>query len=150
SLLRTRGLIRVSIGVPAGDFTVTANDNQYGCTSTSTISQYRRPLPSTNLRFLSAVMWDGRESGGPQGRIVPPDENDKRIADLLNQAFDATSGHAQGAGIHPNATEKQQIVAFEMGLTTAQSTMQGGGRLDAQGANGGPEALATQPFFISI
>jgi cytochrome c peroxidase len=24
------------------------------------LALFRRPLPSTNLRFLSAVMWDGR------------------------------------------------------------------------------------------
>jgi len=59
SLLRTRGLIRVAIDLPANaNYVVTGAVNPYGCDSTSTISMYRRPLPSTNLRFLSAVMSD--------------------------------------------------------------------------------------------
>ena len=48
SLLRTRGLIRVGITVPStADFDIERVDNQYGCDETSTISMYRRPLPST-------------------------------------------------------------------------------------------------------
>src|SRR5262245_24462450 len=58
SLLRTRGLIRVAIDVPAdAEFDITKVKNPYGCSDTSTISMYRRPLPSTNLRALSTVMW---------------------------------------------------------------------------------------------
>src|SRR5258706_9540284 len=37
-----------------------------------------------------------------------------------------------------------------MALFTAQSVGNGTGRLDTQGATGGPKALVTQPFFISI
>ena len=63
SLLLTRGLIRIFLAVPAGaDYAVTAVSNPYGCGETNVISQYRRPLPDTNLRFLSTVMFDGRES----------------------------------------------------------------------------------------
>src|SRR6266568_9392475 len=62
SLLRTRGLIRVAIGVPANaDYQVVSVSNPYGCNESDVISQYRRPLPATNLRFLSTVMLDGRE-----------------------------------------------------------------------------------------
>src|SRR5690348_7107387 len=46
SLLRTRGLIRVAIGVPAArDFEVISVVNPYGCSDTNVISMYRRPLP---------------------------------------------------------------------------------------------------------
>src|SRR5207249_4358279 len=63
SLLRTRGLIRVAISAPpGGEFTVDSVSNPYGCNETAVLSMYRRPPPATNLRFLSAVMWDGRES----------------------------------------------------------------------------------------
>jgi len=44
--------------------------NPYGCNETDTISVYRRPLPATNLRFLSAVMWDGRESTLPSTQPI--------------------------------------------------------------------------------
>src|SRR5713226_8127945 len=63
SLLLSKGLIRIEINVPTNaEFTVLNSVNPYGCTSTTAISAYRRPLPSTNLPFLSTVMWDGRET----------------------------------------------------------------------------------------
>ena len=66
SLLLSRGLIRIALPVPAGaEFTVQNVSNPYGCSDTSTLSMYRRPLPATNLKFLSTVMWDGRESTPP-------------------------------------------------------------------------------------
>ncbi len=73
------------------------------------------------------------------------------VADLKHQSVDATVGHAQGDGTRPTpdgaATE---IVNFEMALSTAQAIGNHIGPLDAQGANGGPRPLVTQPFFISI
>src|SRR5262252_10128990 len=49
-LLRTRGLIRIAIGVlPTADYQVMSVNNPYGCNETNVISMYRRPLPSTNL-----------------------------------------------------------------------------------------------------
>src|SRR5579859_7917603 len=63
SLLLSRGLIRISLPVPANaQFTVAGVQNPYGCSDTATLSMYRRPLQSTNLKFLSTVMFDGRES----------------------------------------------------------------------------------------
>src|ERR1700704_5051867 len=63
SLLRTHGLIRIFIAIPAtADYRVVSVYNQYGCNESDVVSMYRRPLPTTNLRFLSAVMFDGRES----------------------------------------------------------------------------------------
>ncbi len=153
SLLRTRGLIRVAIGVPANaNFAVTNVSNPYGCSETSTVSQYRRPLPSTNLKFLSAVMWDGRESAAATGttKITYGNYPSSLLADLAHQSVDATNGHAQGNGAHPTAAEQQAIVNFEMGLFTAQTKNFAAGPTDVQGATGGPLALTTQPFFISI
>src|SRR5580700_10763306 len=50
SLLRTRGLIRIALAVPStANYQVTSVSNPYGCNETGTISQYRRPLPTTNL-----------------------------------------------------------------------------------------------------
>src|SRR5262249_40324384 len=66
SLLMNRGLIRVALPVPANaEFEVLNVQNQYGCDDKDILSMYRRPLPTTNLRFLSTVMWDGRESTAP-------------------------------------------------------------------------------------
>jgi cytochrome c peroxidase len=150
SLVRTRGLIRIGLDVPANaDFVVTDVDNQYGCDSTSNVSTYRRPLPSTNLRFLSAIMWDGRESAGAR-KITFDNYSEQLIANLLTQSLDATNGHAEGAGLHPTTGQKKQIVDFEMGLFTAQATGTHTGWLNGNGATGGPGTLVTQPFFISI
>ena len=67
SLLLSKGLIRVELPVPANaEFTIVGVDDPYGCGALFTeASMYRRPLPSTNLPFLSTVMWDGRESTPP-------------------------------------------------------------------------------------
>jgi cytochrome c peroxidase len=156
SLLRTRGLIRVAINVPANaDYQVVGVNNPYGCNESDVISQYRRPLPATNLRFLSTVMFDGRESSPLTGTqkitYVPSPHNlDNLLSDLAHQSLDATNGHAQGDGSRPTPAEQQEIVNFEMALSTAQIIDTNGGRLDVRGATGGPVRLTAQPFFISI
>src|SRR5713226_5224500 len=156
SLLRMRGLIRIFIAVPANaDYRVVGVNNPYGCNESDVISMYRRPLPSTNLRFLSTVMFDGRESSPLMGTqkityVLPPHNLDNLLFDLAHQSVDATINHAQGDGTRPTPAEQQQIVNFEMALFTAQTIGSYAGRLDAHGANGGPVPLSSQPFFISI
>ncbi|HTA42138.1 MAG TPA: hypothetical protein VK789_06815 [Bryobacteraceae bacterium] len=150
-LLIERGLLRIGIAVPAGaQFTVVGVNNPYGCNETSTISTYRRPLPATNLRFLSAVMWDGRESTPPSTQKITFATNPADlVADLGHQANDATTGHAQATGPLTTA-QMNEIVNFEMGLYTAQAIDFGAGSLSANGANAGPVTLSTQQFFIGI
>ena len=140
SLLLSKGLIRVELPVPANaDFTIVNVDDPYGCGAPFTeASMYRRPLPSTNLPFLSTVMWDGRET--VTGQSIR--------ADLLTQASDATTGHAQGAP--PAAAQLEQIVDFELSLFTAQTNSHGAGSLTARRARGGPAFLSRQPFCIGI
>lgn len=153
SLLRTRGVIRIAIAVPANaNYKVVNVNNPYGCSETDVISMYRRPLPSTNLRFLSSVMFDGRESSPATGttKILYSNYPASLQADLAHQSVDATNTHAQGDGTHPTAAEQQEIVNFEMGLSTAQAFDRRAGLLNALGANGGPKNLLQQPFFISV
>jgi cytochrome c peroxidase len=97
------------------------------------MSMYRRPLPSTNLGFLTAIMWDGREPS------------------LASQSVDATLGHAQAAAA-PTGDQQTQIVAFENGIFTAQASDHKARELDADGASGGPVALSTElaKFFVGI
>src|SRR5262249_56274253 len=152
-LVGTRGLIRIAIAVPANaDYDVVGVDNPYGCGETDVISMYRRPLPSTNLRFLSAVMFDGRESTPVTGtaKILYENYPASLLSDLAHQSVSATTGHAQGDGTRPTVAEQQEIVDFETGLFTAQAIDRRIGRLDTRRADGGPEALVAQPFFISI
>jgi cytochrome c peroxidase len=141
SLLLKRGLIRIGIDVPTGaEFVIESVDDPYQCGAPLTqASMYRRPLPSTNLKFLSAVMWDGRESS-PTTTI---------LQDLAKQADAATMGHAE-ASLHLTPAQAQQIVAFETGLFTAQRRDKLAGSLTAAGALGGPVNLSQQLFFIGI
>ena len=151
SLLLSRGLIRVTVAVPPNaEFMVQSADNPYGCSETSTLSVYRRPLPATNLNALSTVMWDGRESSSQTGTTPINSSNypQSLLANLAHQAMDATTGHAQGAV--PTAAQIQDIVDFETSLRTAQSLDLGAGALNRDGAKGGSESLAAQPFFIGI
>ncbi|MEO6748141.1 MAG: hypothetical protein ABI294_00965, partial [Casimicrobiaceae bacterium] len=101
--------------------------------TTGIVSVYRRPLPSTNLGFLTTVMWDGREPT------------------LTQQSIDATLTHAQGNAA-PTAAQQQQIVGFESGVFTAQIFDDRAQNLTAAGANGGPDALASllSGFFVGI
>ncbi len=155
SLLLRKGLIRIVLPVPeTAEFDVLSVANQYGCNDPAMLSMYRRPLPATNLRFQSAVMWDGRESSPQTGtqKITFATNPGDLLADLAHQALSATNIHAQAAT--PLASDQQQaIVALEMGLATAQAFDYHAGFLDANGATGGPVALSaqTQPaFFIGI
>ena len=152
SLLTSRGLIRMAIAAPsAAEFIVTSVANPYGCDEISTLSMYRRPLPATNLKFLSTVMWDGRESSVQTGtqKITYATNPADLLADLAHQAVDATNGHAQ-ASTAPTAQQVQDIVNFETSMFTAQAIDYRAGALNGNGASGGPLALASQQFFVGI
>jgi cytochrome c peroxidase len=155
SLLMSKGVIRVALPVdPSAEFNVVSVINPYGCDDPATLSMYRRPLPSTNLRFLSTVMWDGRESSTQTGtqRITFATNPGDLIADLAHQSLDATNGHAQGSA--PLIPQQQDaIVKFEVALSTAQAIDYRAGALNSRGAIGGPMALASQTvpaFYIGI
>jgi hypothetical protein len=154
-LLLDRALLRIALAVPdTAEFNVISVVNPYGCGDPATLSVYRRPLPAANLRFLSAVMWDGRESSSQTGtqKITYETNPSDLIADLAHQALDATNGHAQASS--PLTPEQQQaIVNFEMSLTAAQAIDDRAGPLDLGGAAGGPEVLATitrPAFYIGV
>jgi hypothetical protein len=130
-MLLSKGLIRVGIGIPANaEFTLVAVDDPYHFASASQLSLFRRPLPSTNLGFLSTIMWDGRE------------------ASLGSQATDATLGHAQATGTVQS--QMDSIVDFESSIFTAQIDGGKAGRLDLSGGHGGPWTLSDTTFYIGI
>ena len=156
SLLTRRGLIRISLPVPQdAQFEVVSVSNPYGCDDMANLSMYRRPLPAANLRFLSTVMFDGRESSPQTGTqkitYVPAPHNlDSLLFDLAHQSVDATLGHAQAVPPGPTQEQQQDIVNFEMALSVAQAFDFRAGYLNGDGAMGGPVPLSTQPFFIGI
>jgi len=153
SLLVNNGLIRVGLTLTSNlQYTITAVQDPYGCALTTNdqgqliVSVYRRPLASTNLGFLSTLMFDGRETIQPL--------NDEQTftanlnADLTQQAIDATLGHAQ-ASQPPTQTHLTQIVGFELALNSAQLSDFLAGSLSKQ-AQGGPKFLSTQPYYPGI
>jgi hypothetical protein len=151
-LLIAKGLIRIGLPIPMPmppalplQFEVTKVDDPYHCTTLTSptagmLSMYRRSLPSTNLGFLSAIMFDGREPS------------------LQSQAMDATLTHAQGNPPGPTMDQVNQIVAFETGIAsktgifTAQVFDNEAHSLHARNATGGPRALFAElsKFFIGI
>ncbi|HEU4770907.1 MAG TPA: hypothetical protein VFS68_02010, partial [Candidatus Udaeobacter sp.] len=140
SMLLTKGLIRVGIGIlNNAEFELVGVDDPYQFASATELSLFRRPLPSTNLKFLSTVMWDGRETFADQTIHF----------DLSHQANGATQGHAQSSNPLTNA-QQESIVNFETGLFTAQLHDDNAKTLSAAGANGGPKSLSSQNFYIGI
>ena len=139
SLLLAKGLIRIAHDVPAGaEFGIVGVDDPYRCGAPLTsASMYRRPLPTANLKFLSAVMWDGRQS--KPGLIRDG---------LLSQAADAVTSHAQGTP--PTPAQVHAIVDFELGLFSTQIIDRAAGSLADGIARSGPGALAREPFCLGI
>src|SRR5262249_43263237 len=92
-LLLQRGRIRVGIGMQnVTEFDLVAVDDPYHYASANELSLFRRPLPSMNLRFLSTVMFDGRET------FKDPTQPSGFVTihfDLSDQSNAATLGHAQ-------------------------------------------------------
>ena len=140
SLLLSKGLIRIALEVPAGaEFEITAVDDPYRCGAPLTVAaMYRRPLPSANLKFLSAVMWDARASQPGQD-----------IRDgLIHQVVDAVTSHAQGT--KPMPAQVQSIVDFELGLFATQVADISAGSLTTGAARSGPGRLARELFCLGI
>jgi cytochrome c peroxidase len=177
SLLRTKGLIRIGLNLPASrDFDVRIVLDPYqgtganppvnttvGATATTMLSFYRRPLLSANTRFISAVMWDGREATvNPVPNNLtepafpgnnPPEPWPGRQAfepdapvfiNMLTQSNNATLGHAEGQQVLSTAT-RDSIVRFQMNLVVAQERDNVAGTL-----LGGPQGLRSQATFFGI
>ena len=153
-MLLDKGLIRVGIGIPANaEFELAQVDDPYGFASAAELSLFRRPLASTNLRFLSTVMWDGRETfrdpASPDCIFNTMTCFAPLHVDLATQSSDATVGHAQ-AQTPLTPAQRNAIVDFELGLFTAQERDDDAGRLDAQGARGGPSFLSAVASYFGI
>jgi hypothetical protein len=156
SMLLTKGVIRIGIGIPANaEFALASVGDPYGHASAAELSLFRRPLPATNLGFLTTVMWDGRElvsgtiPGGP-GPIGSSNFTQALNFDLAHQSNSATLGHAQAVAPGLTADQENAIVAFEKSLFTAQVFDNSAHQLTAAGANGGPTALSQQGFYFGI
>jgi hypothetical protein len=145
SMLLTKGLIRVGLPIPAtAEFDLVAVQDPYGYAGQNAnrneLSLFRRPLPTTNLAFLSTVMWDGRET-------IEKGSASAIHFDLAHQSNTATEGHAERPTPIDAAT-RELIVAYQLGLFTAQVFDRGAGTLFAGGGRGGPRALSGRTFVF--
>ncbi|MBV8466689.1 MAG: cytochrome C, partial [Burkholderiales bacterium] len=102
SMLLNRGVIRIGLPMQANaEFDLAAVDDPYGYASARELSMFRRPLPTTNVKFLAAVMWDGRETALQQDTdrctVVAGIKQcfAPRDSDLMHQANSAIHAHAQ-------------------------------------------------------
>jgi hypothetical protein len=156
SLLLDYGLIRIERPWPVAgtdmkldvlrDPTL-CNSGRYG-PAAGKISVYRRPRPVANMKYLLAM---GFAYDPKQGMPLPLDPEtgkpvsgnlmaDARALTLKAQMLDAGATHLRMAKELTQA-EIDRIVDFEMRVYTAQ--LRGPhGRLDADGARGGPRTLA--------
>lgn len=140
TMIRTKGLIRVALKVPsAAEFSIEKVQDPYSYATAQEISAFRRPLPATNVRFLSTMMWDGRElisAKTVQGA-------------LRSQVRDAVLGHME-ASAPPSEETITEIVDFETSLYTTQVFDNAAGSLDTGLIRGSPEVLQQTPFFPGI
>lgn len=155
SMLLEKGLIRIGLPIPAtAEFDLIWVDDPYHFATKKELSLFRRPLPATNLRFLTGVMWDGRESSAPLGTFPILSDATRAqnaaalFADLKHQANDATTGHAQGQPL--TDAQSTAIASFELNLATAQIFDRSAGWLTDDGGQGGPGRLARQKFYVTI
>src|SRR3569623_631841 len=133
-------------------WTLTPAGEPYGYANANELALFRRPPPAANLSFVTAVMWDGRETyADPNSGICIIGTGNCYAApeiNFANQALHAVTGHAQfSAGL--TASEQAAIVLFEKGLFSAQLSDKAAGSLNGAGA-GGPAALASAPFYFGI
>ncbi len=156
TMLLNKGLIRVGLPIPnSAEFTLIQVSDPYGFASAKELSLFRRPLPTTNLKFNSTVMWDAREtltdakSSTCIFRAKPATCFATLNVDLLHQANNAVRGHAE-ATQDLSIADQQAIVDFENSLFTAQITSNAAGSLLLDGAGGGPVALSNNNFYFGI
>lgn len=122
----------------------------YGLNSESpSISVFRRPRQSANLKFITAVGFPFEPKDGlPLPRDPKTGEHmsgnimaDRRVWTLAEQAKDALKTHLEYVG-EPTEELLNKIVAFEQQIYAAQRFDKAGNDLAVEGLKGGPVHLA--------
>ena len=168
SLLLERGLFRIARPWPprddAGkpikpDFDIAVVRDPTGCnlsprwglgSKTPTVSVFRRPRPVANFKYILAM---GFAIDPKAGLPLPLDpETGKPVSHNLmadGRALSLAAQMREAAGTHLQMLRSlgpediARIVDFESRIYAAQQSDSRGGALDADGAGGGPQTLAT-------
>jgi hypothetical protein len=114
------------------DYEVIAANDPFGVGTTSSLWFFRRPLPTANFRSQT-VMWDGANTVATGLRDG-----------LIRQARGNVTGAQQGAPASDAIIF--EIADYEGAMAHAQLIVPSVGRLDSEGAHGGPEAASAQPL----
>ena len=132
SMLLSRGVFRRGGALRAErEWDLIAVEDPHGYANLNRLVHWRRSMPTINFALGNAtVNWDG-------GNSVGSDQH----AGLVNQATRNVTGGQQGQPAPPEVIA--DIVGFEESLFAAQLVVPGVGRLDSDGARGGPEALSS-------
>jgi len=131
SMLLSRGVFRRGgPPLPNSEWELIAVEDPHGFANVNQLVHWRRSMPTTNFPVGSVtVNWDAGSNVGKGQRAA--------LVNLTNHLF---TGALQGKPATPEVVDN--IVDFESSLLTAQITVPGVGRLDADGARGGPELLS--------
>jgi cytochrome c peroxidase len=136
--LLLRGLTRFSRTNPAtSEFDVVAVNDPSGFSTTAAVLNFRRPTPTANEALVSSVTW----TAGP-GLVR------NALSGLVGGAANFHEQRDPTTPVPPDVVAAQ--VDFQLGIFFAQSVDNGAGRLDTDGATGGPTNLMAQPFHIGI
>ncbi len=132
SMLLSRGVFRRGGALRAEprEWDLIEVEDPHGFANLTRLVHWRRAMPTVNFALGSAtVNWDG-------GNTIGTDQR----AGLENQARRNVMGAQQGTPAPPEVIAN--IVDFESSLFTAQLNVLGVGRLDSDGARGGPQAMS--------
>jgi hypothetical protein len=134
-----RGATRGGLSVqPTAEFEVTAVEDPYHCSGTTLTAffGYRKPNPSFAASMKTSVTW------------APAAQPDMR-ATLKGVMVGGTAVHGLTTYV-PTAEEQEQAADAMMFNYFAQIEDDRAGRLDDDGARGGPRHLAEQEWFLGI
>jgi hypothetical protein len=123
---------------PTAEFEVTSIDDPYQCpeNSLTAINGYRKPNPLTSVSQKTSVTW----APGPQP--------DMRAA--VKALFVGATQFHGGTTYVPTTDEQERAADFMLFNYFAQIEDDEAGRLDDDGARGGPRYLANQSWFVGI
>ena len=116
---------------------------------------HRRPLPTTNFKFLTTVGWDGQDTRQGANPATRSDRDG-----VLDVSKNTIRGRETGPSLaaldgHPYSDAEltalgTQMTDFMFNLITAQETLPGGIELNAPSVNGGALNLSKQAFHFGI
>ena len=133
-----RGLTRFTRTNPAtSEYSVIAVNDPSGFSTTASFLNFRRPTATANEALVSSVTW----TAGP-GLVR------NALSGLVGGASNLHEQRDPTTPVPPDVVQAQDD--FQLGIFFAQSVDNAAGRLDTDGATGGPTNLMAQPFHIGI